>query len=354
LHAKLEAEAWFRQVFLSSPVGIAISTFSGIVIDVNHAFAEVVGLPAADLVGAALPTLLSAGDDTTLADAYRKLTDGELPRFWYARQVTAATGEVAWTHLGASLLHNAYGMPTYHLTTVENITELHMLRQELSRQSLHDVLTGLPNEQHLISRLQEVLGTARPTAQVTSCRLNLDNFSVINDGVGLDAGATLLRTVADRLSEMVAGLPAMVVRISGDDFAILIEDGPQTPAPGVLGPHINEALHEPVYHENRGLALSASVGVVRLPASGLSPAELLRTANTTLHRAKRTGGGQWSLHDPEADAMDWEIYRLVAEMPGAFENGEITLRYQPVCELSGGRIVAIQARLRWERGPTAP
>jgi diguanylate cyclase (GGDEF)-like protein/PAS domain S-box-containing protein len=349
VQARLEAEARFRDGFLSSTVGIAISTLDGIVVDANHAFAQIVGLPLADLIGVALPELLQAEDDTALAEAYRKITDGELPRFWYRRQLMDATGEVAWTHLGGSLLHDAYGVPTHLLTIVENITELHLLRQELSRQALYDVLTGLPNEHHVTSRLQEVLERAGPSTQVTLCRLNLDNFSVINDGIGRAAGDALLRAVAERLSEVVQGQPAMVARMGGDDFAILIEDGPDSPEPGVLAPSIIEALSEPVYHEGRGLALSAGVGIVRRPASGMSPAELLRCADTTLHRAKRTGSGQWSLDDPQADALDWAIYRLAAEMPGAFENGEITLRYQPVCELEGGRIVAIQALLRWER-----
>src|SRR5262249_37052144 len=155
---------------------------------------------------------------------------------------------------GASLLRDVYGMPTHHLTIVENITELHMLRQELSRQALNDVLTGLPNGQRLMSRLEEVLGTAGPRTQVTLCRLNVAGFSVINDGIGRDAGDTLLRTVADRLSELVQGQSAMVARIGGDEFAILIEDGPESPEPHVLGPRINEVFSEPVYHGGRGLA----------------------------------------------------------------------------------------------------
>jgi predicted signal transduction protein with EAL and GGDEF domain len=95
--------------------------------------------------------------------------------------------------------------------------------------------------------------------------------------------------------------------------------------------------------------LRASIGIVRRAARGLSPTELLRCAETTLHRAKRTGDGQWSFYDPHADETDWAIYRLAAEMPGAFGNGEITLRYQPVCQLDSGQTVAIQALLCWER-----
>lgn len=349
LHAKLEAEARFREVFVASTVGIAISTFDGTIVNANQALADMVDRRAADLIGASLPELLRATDDTALARAYRKLSEGKLPRFRYRRQSTAASGEVAWTHVGGSVLHDTDGVPTHHLTIVENVTELHLLQQELSRQALYDVLTGLPNEAYLISRIQEVLETAKPTTKITLCRLNLDNFSVINDGIGRAAGDVLLCSVARRLGDLVHGQPAMVARLGGDDFAILIEDGPDNPEPGVLGPSINEALSEPVYLDHRGLAITASTGIVRRAARGLSSADLLRCAETTLHRAKRTGGGQWSLYDPKADEMDWAIYRLAAEMPGAFENGEITLRYQPICRLDSDQVVAIQALLRWER-----
>ena len=298
LRAKVEAEGRFREVFLASTVGIAISTFDGIVVNANQALADLVDRPPAALIGASLPELLQAEDDTALAKAYRELTEGQLPHFRHRRESTSATGEIAWTHLGGSLLHDADGVPTHHLTIVEHVTELHLLQQELSRQALYDVLTGLPNEHYLMSRLQGVLESSGPSTQVTLCRLNLDNFSVINDGVGRAAGDALLQAIAHRLSEVAHGQPAMVARLGGDDFAILIEEGPNSPEPGALALSINEALNEPVYYEDRGLALSAGVGVVRRPTSGLSPAELLRCAETTLHRAKRTGGGQWGLYDP--------------------------------------------------------
>ncbi|MGH3996019.1 MAG: diguanylate cyclase domain-containing protein, partial [Pseudonocardiaceae bacterium] len=349
LQAKLEAETRFREVFLASTVGIVISTFDGMVFNANHAFAEIVGRAPANLIGAPLLELLQAQDDTALVNAYRKLTDGQLASFRHRRQFTTATGDVAWTHLGGSLLRDAGGMPVHHLTIVENITELHLLQRELSKQALHDVLTGLPNAHYLMSRLQEVFERAAPSAQVMLCRVNLDNFSVINEGLGQAAGEALLCTIANRLRELVDGHPAMVARMGGDDFAILIEDSPDSPEPRVLAPSINEALREPVYFDGHGLAVSASVGIVRRYASGTSPNELIRSANTTLHRARRIGGGQWSLDDPRADALDLAIYRLAAEMPGAFENGEITLRYQPVHQLDNGRIVAVQTLLRWER-----
>jgi diguanylate cyclase (GGDEF)-like protein/PAS domain S-box-containing protein len=342
-------ETRFREIFFTSAVGIAISTFEGTVVTANRAFADIVGRNPADIIGASLPDLLQSHNDPALAEAYRKLSTGAESRFRHRRQLTAASGEIAWTHVGGSLLRGADKVPTHHLTVVENVTELHLLQQELSTQALHDVLTGLPNEQYLMSKLQEIVERADPAATITLCRMNLDRFSVITDGFGQEAGDALLRSVAHQLTELVTGQPAMVARLGADDFAILIEDGPDTPDPGELAASINEALCEPVYLNDRGLAVSAGVGVVRKPAGGSSPAELVRAANATLHHAKRIGQGQWDLYDAQADAQHRQRFQLAAEMPGGFESGEVKHRYQPVYELSRGWLVALQASLCWER-----
>lgn len=342
-------ETRFREIFFTSAVGIAISTFEGTVVTANRAFADIVGRNPADIIGTSLPELLQSHNDPALAEAYHKLSTGALSRFRHRRQLTAASGEIAWTHVGGSLLRGADKVPTHHLTVVENVTELHLLQQELSTQALHDVLTGLPNEQYLMSKLQELVERADPAATLTLCRVNLDSFSVITDGFGQEAGDALLRSVAHQLTELLTGQPAMVARLGADDFAILIEDGPDTPDPGELATSINEALCEPVYINDRGLAVSAGVGVVRRPASGTNPAELVRAANATLHRAKRIGQGQWDLYDAQADTRHRRRYQLAAEMPGGFESGEVKHRYQPVYELNRGWLVALQASLCWER-----
>jgi diguanylate cyclase (GGDEF)-like protein/PAS domain S-box-containing protein len=343
-------EARFREIFFTSAVGIAISTFDGTVVTANRAFADIVGRVPVDIIGMALLELLQAQDDKVLTEAYRRLASGELTRFRHRRQLTAAIGEVSWTHVGLSLLYDANRVPTHHLTVVENVTELSLLQRELSTQALHDVITELPNEQYLMSHLQEVLGTASPSTMVTLCRVNLDNFSVITDGIDRSAGNALLRAVAHRLTDLVAGQQSMVARLGSDDFAILIEDGPDSPDPRVLAASINETLCEPFYLEDhRGLAVSSGVGVAHVPASDLSPMELIRAADITLYEAKRSGAGQWALYDASADAQRRKAYQRAAEMPGSFENGEIRPRYQPVYGLDNGWIVALQALLRWER-----
>ncbi len=359
LEAKLDAErglrvseARFRQVFAEATVGIAISDLDGTVVVANRTFARMVGRTPEDLIGAALPELLHDEDDPTLGEAYRELASGKLTHFRHRGQLTAASGEVTWTFLSGALLRDPDGVPTHHVIIADDITEIHLLQRELSEQALHDRLTRLPNEHYFMSQLQDVLEGVDPATQITVCRVNLDGFSVINDGIGRRAGEQLLCSVAERLRDLVIGEQAMVARMGADDFAILIEGGMGGRDLGLFAATINIRLCEPVYLDDRGIAVSAGVGVVSSPAGGISAGELIRAADVTLHRAKRTGRGQWDLYDPQYDARQRARYQLAAEIPGAWECGEIEVRYQPVYGLDSGLIVAIQALLRWDRAGT--
>lgn len=355
LQAKLgtERELWisearFRQVFSESAVGIAISDLEGTVVTANRAFARIVGRSLDDVIGSALPKLLHSTDDPILGEAYHNLASGELLQFRRQGQLTTASGDVVWIFLAGFLLHNPEGVPTHHVITTEDITELHLLQQELSRQGLHDRLTGLANEYYFMSHLKHVLEAAEPSAMITVCRLDVDNFSVINDGIGLSAGEFLLDSVAVRLTELMAGERAMVARMGVDDFAILIEEDVERDL-SQFAETINTQLCEPVYFGDQGIAVSVGIGLVRRRAGGVSAEELVRAANTTLHRAKRVGHGQWDIYDPEYDTRQRERCQLAGEIPGAWENGEIEMHYQPLRRLDDGRVVALAAVLRWER-----
>ena len=356
LHAKQDAErdlqvseARFRQVFSEAAVGIAISDLDGTLVHANRVFADMVGRGSEDLIGAALPKLLHTEDDPTLSAVYLEFVSREEPYFRCQGRLTAADGEVVWAVLAGSLLCDPGGVSTHHLIIADDITEVKLLQQELPRQSLHDRLTGLPNEHYFMSHLHNVLERSAPSDQVTVFRVNLDSFSVINDGLGRATGEELLCSVAGRLQELVTGERAMVARMGADDFAILIEGGMDRRALSLFAPTINVRLCEPVHLNNRGISVSAGVGVVSWDAGGISADELIRTADVSLRQAKHTGRGQWRFYDLERDVQQQKRSRLAAEIPGAWEFGEIGVLYQPVCGLDDGRIAALQAVLRWDR-----
>jgi diguanylate cyclase (GGDEF)-like protein/PAS domain S-box-containing protein len=342
------SESKFRELFTSSAVGIAISDLDGELVEVNQALSEIIGAPAAHLARRSLYDLFHPGDLGLLRTAQRDLVARGQPRRRLPQRLRLIDkeGEPAWAYLAMSVLHDADGAATHLVTIVEDVTELHLLGERLRHQSLHDALTGLPNQQFFVTSLERALGTG---GRVTVCTIDLDGFAVVNDGYGRQVGDQLLQWVAARLRSVVAGEQATVARFGADRFAILIENSPTTPDVAALATRINTELAEPVYINGHGLAVSCGMGIaVHQGGAATHPAELLRAAEATLHGVKRRSKHQWGLFDPQLDAGHRAHSRLAAAMPGAWESGEIGLDYQPLARLSDGTVVGFHALLHWD------
>jgi diguanylate cyclase (GGDEF)-like protein/PAS domain S-box-containing protein len=347
------SEAKFRQLFTSSAVGIAISDLDGTLVETNQALRRIVGDLAA---GRSLYELFHPDDVTPLRIAHQSLVEGRSTgsRLPQRIRLIDKDGEPAWTYLAVSQLRDADGAPTEQVTIVEDVTELHLLGQELRHQSLHDALTGLPNQQFFMSTLEGILERANSATQITVCKIDLDGLAVINDGFSREIGDRVLQSVAERLQCVVSDDKATVARFGSDEFAILIENSPTTPSVAALAAHVNSELAEPVYIDGNGLVVSACLGVVQHRGGGVQAAELLRAAEAALHRVKSSGTRQWGLFDPDRDADHRARCRLAAAMPGAEKSGEISLDYQPLVRLVDGTIVGVQALLRWDHPRNRP
>ena len=230
----------------------------------------------------------------------------------------------------------------------DEITDLHLLMQRLNYQALHDLQTGLPNRQYLVSRLEEVLGRLEPSAVVTLLHLDLDGFSAINNALGHQVGDRVLNVVARRLEAVVADQQAMVARLGSDEYAILLEAGEPVPDVGAFAAIVNTELAEPCYIDGIGVAVTATIAVVQHRVGGTNPEELMRAASATLSRIRGRGKRQWALFDPHIDAVDRAEVRLAVAMLGALETGELTVTYQPVVTLDERRLVGFEAGLSWE------
>lgn len=347
------SEAKFRQLFTSSAVGIAISDLDGKLVEANQALRGIVGDLAA---GRCLYELFHPDDVTSLKNAYQALVAGKSSgsRLPQRIRLIDKDGDPAWTYLAVSVLRDADGAPTDQVTIVEDVTELHLLGQQLRHQSLHDSLTGLPNEQFFMSTLESVLERAHPAGQTTVLTISLAGLAVINDGFGREIGDRVLRSVAERLQRVASGDKARVARFGSDKFAILLENSPTTSSATALAAHVSSELAEPMDIDGRRLVVSACVGVVEHQGCGGQATQLVRAAEAALHRVKSSDTHRWRLFNPHYDADHRARCRLAAAMPDAWSSGEISLDYQPLASLADGTIVGIQALLRWDHPHEGP
>jgi diguanylate cyclase (GGDEF)-like protein len=209
--------------------------------------------------------------------------------------------------------------------------------------AFHDALTELPNRPLFLDRLGHSLArTGRSHGQVAVLFLDLDSFKRVNDSFGHAAGDDLLRAVAERLTGCLR--PAdTVARFGGDEFAVLAEDVEDDEAVAVAQ-RILSALEAPFCVQGRELFITASIGVA-VGREGVE--DLMRNADLAMYKAKASGKGHFELFEPTLHAAVVERLELEVGLRRAVEQGEFVLHYQPIVELGNGRIVALEALVRW-------
>ncbi|WP_452094433.1 putative bifunctional diguanylate cyclase/phosphodiesterase [Dactylosporangium darangshiense] len=162
-------------------------------------------------------------------------------------------------------------------------------------------------------------------------------------------GDQLLAAAGARLARFAAEFGHLVARLGGDEFVVLVEDTNCVEDAIKVADRVMALLCEPFRIECRDLAMSASVGVVERTVADTDPSDLMRAADITLHWAKADGKARWRVFDPKRNARDIARYTLAAAMPGALERGEFGLVYQPIVDLTDGRINGVEALARWHR-----
>jgi diguanylate cyclase (GGDEF)-like protein/PAS domain S-box-containing protein len=345
-----ESEARFNEVVTSSTNGVLIVDLDGRLVTVNAATGHILGRTSDELTGVPLLDLIKPGFGEMLQEAMADLAGGVAERIRQSQRLVRKDGEAARVTLTASLLRGADDEPMHFVVVVEDGTELALLQNELKRQSLHDPLTGLPNRQFFTTQLEIALRKGDPEHGITVFHLDLDAFGMLHDSFGGRTVERLLQHVTQRLKVLLAAEKVMIARFGGDEFGVLVENTATTPGIDALMKSINDdLLLEPTFVDGHGLAVSVSAGVVHRPGSDVEPLDLLRSAERALRKAKKGKRGQWELFHPGLDTEDRRDDALAVEMPAAWENGEISVRYRPIVSLADGAVTGVEAALRWDR-----
>lgn len=228
---------------------------------------------------------------------------------------------------------------------------------QLYRQARTDALTGLPNRFHFLDQLkQQVVQAQREGTSLAVLFTDLDRFKGINDSLGHAAGDQLLREVAARLRQCMREGDT-IARLGGDEFTVLINQLRSTREAATVAEHVIAALSEPFLIEGAENVVTASIGIAVYPSDGASAEDLMRGADTAMYRAKDGGRGMYAFFE---EAMNTEVVMrstLERELRRAISEQQFILHYQPQVDLRTGRVIAVEALLRWrhpERGLLAP
>ncbi|PJA41848.1 MAG: hypothetical protein CO182_05640, partial [Lysobacterales bacterium CG_4_9_14_3_um_filter_62_6] len=237
---------------------------------------------------------------------------------------------------------------------LHDVTAHQQLEDQLRHDALHDALTGLPGRELFLDRVARSMNRlGQSSAQVAVAVLDIDQYRLISDSLGHASGDRLLQLVAERLQGQTRSVDGLS-RISDSGFAILLEGAVDDNRFQVRIERLHAAFAHPILLEENALPITASIGLASTARQAISPADLLRNADTALALAKTQGGGQQQWFAPEQHQQVVERLALLATIPQMIEQSQFTLHLQPVVGLVDGYPIALRPRLRWRFPETAP
>jgi len=263
----------------------------------------------------------------------------------------------------AGTIRDDKGEVTKLVIVNRDVTERKRAEELAEHNSFHDGLTGLPNRRLFLDRLGRVFERAQRHGenQFAVLFVDLDGFKVFNDTMGPAVGDQVLAEIGRRLGsclrdedtisrpqEDLTSRNAVLSRLGGDEFTILLENVSDPSVPMRVGQRILAAIAALFMVEGREIRISASIGIALSTTSHKHAEDLLQDADVAMRRAKALGGGRCEVFDEAMHARAVNRLKLEAELTEALRKREFRVRYQPIVDLQTGRITAFEALLRWQ------
>lgn len=239
----------------------------------------------------------------------------------------------------------------------KDVTELKVQENRIRQLAYSDTLTGLANRALFNDRLEQTLANAKRAHQRFALFfLDLDRFKQINDTLGHDAGDLLLKTVAERLRTCVREVDTLA-RLGGDEFTVILSNIQNQESAEMVARRIVAAMAQPIELNGQSLVASSSIGIALYPRDGKSTQALLRCADKAMYKSKEHGRNRYSFFDNGLDEKSQRRMLLEVGMRQALQDDGFVLHYQPQIDAQTGRVVAVEALIRWhteELGHVSP
>jgi len=354
--ASLSPLIGFRRLVEQSPVGICVIQ-DGRYRYVSPKLAATLGYSPEELLGLeSIADLFVEEDRPLVEDAIQKGLEGELePVIRYTFRAVRKDGGRIDVEIYATATE-FQGRPAV-LGALLDITDRKRAEAQIVERVYRDPLTSLPNSLRLMERLQlQLAESRRHNRRFAIAYLDLDRFKAINDTWGHSAGDTFLQKLALRMKRCTREVDTMA-RVGGDEFLILMPDLRQTENLGTIAQRLLAAVSRPVNVKGRALEVTASIGIACYPEDGEDSDILLRNADAAMYRAKELGRNGFQLCTAELTSQAAARISLESGLRAALDREELVVYYQPVVSLVSGRIVGLEALVRWhspEKGVILP
>ncbi len=340
----MAARARFEAAFVWSPLGTAIVSLDGLVLEANQRLFDLTGRSTGVLdesIEEVFMPLESAGGDDPPARPF------ENSRQRVDRRMRRSDSEETWVKVSIAEIREGehVGALLYQL---EDVTARRLAEARVAHLAFHDPLTNLPNRLLLLDRLgQALLQAARHRRGVGVLFIDLDRFKVVNDSLGHHSGDAVLTEVAARLRDGVRTSDT-VARIGGDEFVVICPDVGNSRDVTQLADALQKSIALPIRINEHIASVDASIGI----AFGIGhedPEALMREADQAMYLAKDRGRARYEVIDDDMrDRIDQRLETEIA-LRSAVDLGQIETWYQPIVDLQEQRVVATEALARWRR-----
>jgi diguanylate cyclase (GGDEF)-like protein len=245
-----------------------------------------------------------------------------------------------------------------NLELYNEIAERKVVEQQLTHDSLHDAMTGLPNRVLFLDRLGRAIEYYKRRTEYTFAVLfiDVDQFKVINDSLGHLVGDQLLISIGRRTMECLRSSDT-VARFGGDEFAVLLEITGDKNSALLVAEKVQQAIRQPLTLDGRELYITASMGIVMNMEGYDFPEEVLRDADIAMYQAKASGKARCEVFDIKMRSQAYSRLEMEQQLRAALENREFQLYYQPILSLKSNQVVSFEALIRWrhpQRGLLLP
>ncbi len=331
----------------SSHDAVIATTPDGRVISWNPGATRMYGYTASEMEGRSIRVLEPPHLRGGIQDVLERIAGGEtVVRYETTRM--RKDGESVEVAVSASPIRDEQGTLTGVASIARDIGDRKRAEELIAFQAFHDPLTALPNRALLMERLNLCVARARRTGKLLALLfLDLDLFKTVNDVFGHTAGDTIFQEVARRLSLCVREGDT-VARAGGDEFIVLLPEIASADDAVTVARKLLEAIGQPFSIGSKRVDLTTSIGISLYPDDGQDAEALLRSADNAMWQAKERGRNNFQLSIPELTEEAARRLTLQAGLRQAIQRNELVLHYQPVLSLTSGRIIELEALVRWQ------